>query len=124
MNSKGFTLTELLASIAILGLISSIVAFSYTKIMKENKVKQCKQKIMYIEKQAINYVSDSHIMHVSNEMNPSFEEIIISMTNEGYLTEEDIINPLTDKAFKLGNLKLTKSNGLIDVKYVGDECNE
>lgn len=138
MNKKGFTLTELLASITILAVISAIAAFSYSKVMKDNKIKQCEQKVLYIEKQAIKYASDNPKIFRDNENTPSIEKLIC----EGYLVvnstkvaelscvnsekviiddEEDVINPLTENLFQ-GYVNITKTNGLIDASYIGDKC--
>lgn len=138
MNNKGFTLTELLASITILAVISAIAAFSYLKVMKDNEIKQCEQKVLYIEKQAIKYASDNPRIFRDNENNPSIEKLIC----EGYLIinsdkvagvscvnsekmiiedEEDVVNPLTNNLFT-GYVKITKTNGLLDTTYEGDKC--
>lgn len=138
MNKQGFTLVELLASISILAIITVIATFSYTKVMNENKIKQCEQKVLYIKKQAIKYASDNPQIFRTNENNPTIEKLIC----EGYLVvddakssnincphtekmiidnEDDITNPLTNNLFR-GNVKITKSNGLIDVTYEGDKC--
>lgn len=120
MNNKGFTLTELLASIAILAVISTIAAFSYTKVMKDNKIKQCEQKILFIEKQAVKYASDNAYLHDGDK-----SVTIATLKSDGYLINDDdtddTINPLTENEFS-GEVNLTKENGLISAEYVGDKC--
>lgn len=56
---KGFTLVELLAVIAVLGIISSIAVVSYSKVIKDNKVRECKRKVAYIEQKAIEYANEN-----------------------------------------------------------------
>lgn len=130
MNKKGFTLVELLATITILAVISTIAAFSYTRILKDNKVKQCEQKILYIEKQALKFVSENpeFLRNDNNIKIPIDLAIDTYLEPKGYLLNDlenlkdsDIINPLTDKKFKKGILNITKKNGLISVKYIKDE---
>lgn len=133
MNKKGFTLTELLASITILALISTIAGFTYTKIMKDNKIKQCEQKILYIEKQAIKFVADNpEFLRNDNDIKISIGIAIDNyLIPNGYLLndsenpeESDIINPLTNKKFSEGKLNITKNNGLINAKYLKGENGE
>lgn len=123
MNKNGFTLVELLAVIAILAIISTIAGFSYTKVMKDNKIKQCEQKILYIEKQAIKYASENPDVFFRNRPSVTIDKLIKS----GYLIsgseDDDTINPLT-KAIFSGNVVLTKTNGLISAEYGGEDCNE
>ena len=121
MSNNGFTLTELLAVIAILAVISTIAGFSYTKVMKDNKIKQCEQKVLYIEKQAIKYASDDATVLHDGDNSVTIEELI----NQGYLINDekdnDTINPLTNNEFS-GEVNLTKDNGLINANYIGDKC--
>lgn len=123
MNKKGFTLTELLASITILALISTIAGFTYTKIMKDNKIEQCNQKVLFIEKQAIKYASDDQDRIpslrngvVDNDDNVSISELVQS----GYLfdggDEDDILNPINNTKFS-GKVNLKKEKGLITAEY-------
>lgn len=127
MNNRGFTLTELLAVIAILAVISTIAGFSYTKIMKDNRIKQCEQKVLFIEKQAIKYASDDQDRIpslrngvVDNDDNVSINELVKS----GYLfdggDEDDILNPINNIKF-IGKVNLKKEKGLITAEY-GVDC--
>lgn len=124
MNKQGFTLTELLAVVVIIGLISGIAGFSYTKIMNDQKIKECEQKIEFIEKQAIKYANDNpSLLHTSN----SYPVTIDDLKTNGYLIydsetgEDDSKNPITGVQFS-GKVDLKKENGLITSKYVGDSC--
>lgn len=130
MNKQGFTLTELLAVVVIIGLISGIAGFSYTKIMNDQKIKECEQKIEFIEKQAIKYANDNpSLLHTSN----SYSVTIDALKTNGYLIvdaetgEDDVKNPVKGTNFSK-SVKLTKNNGLITAKYgtetdgVNDDC--
>lgn len=124
MNKNGFTLTELLAVVVIIGLISGIAGFSYTKIMNDQKIKECEQKIEFIEKQAIKYAEDNpNLLHTSNNSSVTIailksNEYLISDSETG---EDDSKNPITGVQFS-GKVDLKKENGLITSKYVGDSC--
>ena len=59
MNRKGFTLIELIATIVLLGIISSISFVSITKVLKQNKIDNCHTLINNIKSAAKEYVSDN-----------------------------------------------------------------
>lgn len=130
MSNNGFTLTELLAVIAILAVISTIAGFSYTKVMKDNKIKQCEQKVLYIEKQAIKYAYENPDSddYSKNMLFDSFNEDTVSidtLVEAGYLIDDendnDIINPITGQKFT-GFVDLKLNNGLISAEYDGGHC--
>lgn len=135
MNNKGFTLTELLAVIVLIAIISTIAGFSYNKIIKDNKIKQCEQKILYIEKQAVKYVTENpSLLHDISEMTLNVNKLVCN----GYLeaknsgdwwcagigesitpTENDEgINPIDGKKFDK-DITITKTNGLVRAEYGG-----
>lgn len=96
MNNKGFTLIEVMATIAILGVIAIISFVSVTAIVKSNKTDQCNNIIESIKMASIEYVSD-------NRYNSSFTGQVSNnnVTISGgtllagrYLNKE-IINPFT-----------------------------
>ena len=137
MNKNGFTLTELLAVVVIIGLISGIAGFSYTKIMNDQKIKECEQKIEFIEKQAIKYANDYPIMHRGNKtLNYSKEKWSTYGTGstdedtfvKEYLTCDtstqkddcDYFNPAKGDYFK-GYIELKRNDELITAKYVAEE---
>lgn len=111
MNKKGFTLVEVLSVIVIISLIAGIGAFSYSKVLEDSKIRECKQKILFIEKQAIKYVSDNNADIVT----------LNDLVENGYLEEDDLINPKTKTNFN-GTISATKTNGLIDTTYNGESC--
>ena len=134
MDKNGFTLVELLASIVILALITTIATISYTSIIKENKIKQCEEKKLFIEKQAIKYASENNLLH----NNSSSDLYISNLVCNGYLEtknndwscensdsviiseDDDVTNPITGKNFS-GKITLKKENGLITAEY-GVKC--
>ena len=58
MNKKGFTLVELLAVIVILTILSTIAVRGYMRITDRLPEKQLKEKIVTIEKAAMDYGQD------------------------------------------------------------------
>lgn len=121
MNNRGFTLTELLAVIAILAVISTIAGFSYTKIMKDNRIKQCEQKVLYIEKQAIKYASDDEYFQIYDNYSVDIDELV----KYNYLIKDadnnDALNPLTGEDFN-GKVHVYFDNDLMNAEYDGDKC--
>lgn len=123
---KGFTLVELLAVIAVLGIISSIAVVSYSKVIKDNKVRECKRKVAYIEQKAIEYANENNLLVNKEvytiEINTDEENKDKSFFNYKELTEEDFQNPISESLFS-GEIKITQNSiGLTDAKVVGVVC--
>ncbi len=59
MNKKGFTLVELLAVIVILGLVTTIAAYSIFNVWGKSKEGLLKDRIQSIENAAITYYSEN-----------------------------------------------------------------
>lgn len=123
---KGFTLVELLAVIAVLGIISSIAVVSYSKVIKDNKVRECKRKVAYIEQKAIEYANENNLLVNKEvytiEINTDEENKDKSFFNYKELTEEDFQNPINESLFS-GEIKITQNSiGLTDAKVVGVVC--
>ena len=96
MNNKGFTLIELIATIALLAIIATISFVAITNIIKQGKVDNCKTLVNNIKTATSEYVSD-------NRYKPVFVNAISSdkitidgsiLTSNNYLNGE-IINPFT-----------------------------
>lgn len=62
MNKKGFTLVELIGVILILGIVVTLVSFSITSIISENKKKSLKLTTDEYIKLADNYAVENGIM--------------------------------------------------------------
>lgn len=58
-NEKGFTLTELLVAVIILGIISSIVIVSVVKVMNKSHIEYAKKQNELLTEVAQNYFSDN-----------------------------------------------------------------
>lgn len=133
---KGFTLVELLAVIAVLGIISSIAVVSYSKVIKDNKVRECKRKVAYIEQKAIEYANETLLLDNSSLSNDEgyYTAIFIGMSqghdvaekvtggfckflnldwqydgeHENTCVSEDFVNPIdkNDFSFRINITKL------------------
>lgn len=123
---KGFTLVELLAVIAVLGIISSIAVVSYSKVIKDNKIRECKRKVAYIEQKAIEYANENNLLVNEEvytiEINTEEENKDKSFFNYKELTDEDFQNPISESLFS-GKIKIIQSSiGLTDAEVVGVNC--
>ena len=91
MKKNGFTLVELLATIIILAIISTIAFVSYRSIQNQMKETSLKNKTSYIENAAANYASETGNMVTNVQI----------LVDEGYIEPDDnngvVKNPVTDE---------------------------
>lgn len=120
MKKKGFTLVELLATIAILAVLISLSLVVYNRV-KENVLNQeLENTVSYIETQAKNYANDTNITVIS------VEDLILA----GYVEpddETDIYNPVTNESLNCYIVKSTYEDGkftsvleLSEENYIGE----
>ena len=88
MNDKGFTLIELIATIALLAVVVSISFVSINAVIKSNKKEQCENLKSSIEAATKEYVSDNRYKSDFN-----LDGLNASMLN-GYLSMP-IVDPYT-----------------------------
>ena len=93
LNNKGFTLVELLATIVILGIISTIAVVSIDKMLDHSKEVECDSILQSITNAAKEYVSDYRYTFEDLE-NP--EITVAELTQLGYLTKT-MKNPFNNK---------------------------
>ena len=104
MKKKGFTLVELLATIAILAVLISLSIVVYNRVKENVLNKELENTISYIEAQARNYANDTNITVIS------VEDLIL----EGYIEpddETDIYNPVTNESLNCYIVKSTYEDG-------------
>lgn len=119
MNNKGFTLIELIATIALLGIIAMISFVSINAVIKSNKTEQCKNLISSIETATKEYVSDNRYGDLDNNFTAS--------NLVGYLSMP-IKNPYTNEEIKASSINIyIELNSDYTVKTVsvnGINCDE
>lgn len=119
MNNKGFTLIELIATIALLGIIAMISFVSINAVIKSNKTEQCKNLISSIETATKEYVSDNRYGDLDN----SFEASKL----DGYLSMP-IKNPYTNEVIDANriiiSIELNSDNTVKTVSVNGINCDE
>jgi len=120
---KGFTLSELIITIGLLGVVMMIAIGSYTYINKGIKEKLLEEKYDTIEASAEIYGGDNPDEFTTTNNN----QISISVAyllQEKYLepdegTENDIINPVTNESMAILDVCITKTNKIYVAK-IGD----
>ena len=111
MNSKGFTLIELIVTIALLSIIAMISFVSVNAVIKSNKIDQCNNLISSIEAATKEFVSDRRYdsEFIDGSVDSSKMEAYITGTelvSENYLTSP-IINPITKKEIPPSSISIT-----------------
>ena len=120
MNNKGFTLIELIATIALLGIIAAISFVSISKVLEQSKVNDCNSLVSSIKSATSEYVSDNRynrnfVNSVSNNKVNIQADIL---TNGNYLSSP-IINPYTKEEIAPSSINVSiELNNNYTVKQV------
>lgn len=102
MNNKGFTLIELIATIALLSIIAVISFVSISGVIKKSKVNDCENLVMNIKSAVKEYVSDNRYNLTSNNILEITGDTLI---NNKYLTGP-IVNPFSNSNFDPGDIRM------------------
>ena len=89
MNRKGFTLIELIVTIALLAVVSIISFVSITGIINDSKEKDCNNLVKSIKSATKDYISD-------NRYNDDFLSLFKRITDDTYYMSANI---LTDENY-------------------------
>ena len=120
LNYKGFTLVELLAVIAIMGMLAVIMVPTISGVIEENKENSKKNLENSIKSSARAYISDNRYeIRLDNQScnNNITKREIVSINNE-IITESKItVKLLVDKGYLKTNKSIDKGNSYIKVKY-------
>ena len=95
MNKKGFTLVEVIVSLALLSLIGVAVGISLNKIFKNQEVKNYDEYVEKIKSSAILYANNT--VDIMNELNSNYSYKILKigdLVNKGYINK-NLKNPET-----------------------------
>lgn len=114
---KGFTLIEVLAVIALMGIIMLIVVPSVTKVMQNSKQKLNESQEKIIIESAKMAVAESASFIYKND---NYSSIFISdLIDNGYLTDTEIKNLVTDKDLvECAYVKMTENGNNFDYEFV------
>ncbi len=105
MNRRGFTLIELIATIALLGIIATISFVSITNILKEGKVKNCNTLVNNIKMATSEYVSDNRYnSSFINAINDNQINIDASTLMAGRYLKGDIVNPFNNEVISASSI--------------------
>jgi len=93
MHNKGFTLTELICIIALLGLIALIAVPSVNTMINDSKEKAYKEQIRTIEESARTYMAKNSL-ELPDQVEGENKCLSVSkLKKSGLLSDEDIKNP-------------------------------
>jgi len=102
MNKKGFTLIELIVTIALLAIIMVISFVSITGMINKNNENQCADLEVSLKNATKSYISDNRYNNDVNLTNIKASVLL----NAGYLTKE-IINPYTNEIIQPDSIEIT-----------------
>ena len=123
-NKKGFTLVELLAVVAILGIVSVIAIGAYNGISNRSKQKAYDSKVSQIETSAAKWARENNIDRTTSI---SVNKLVV----EGYLTADEatenglsiIKNPKTNENMICKMIEISYKNGEIQTKFIDSKDN-
>lgn len=129
---KGFTLVEILAVIAILGIITMIITPAIGGIIQTSKEKAYDKQIETIVNAAKSYMTENSVNLPA--VNKEYTTTVCELEKEGYLKVDNIVNPIyqegsteEDKKCKYlyGNITVTNEAGKFKYQYTdADNCND
>lgn len=102
MNNKGFTLIELIVTIALLAIISTISFVSITNVIEENKNKTCESIETSLKTATLDYISDNRYNLESQTFSITAQDLL----TEHYLTG-NIKNPYNNSNLNLNDIHIT-----------------
>ena len=111
MKKHGFTLVELMAVIAVLGVVAAITIPKITDTLEKSKQRAYNNQINSLMSIAKRWAA-SNPDKLSEETKLQFSILF----DEGYIKQKDIINPMTDENLK-GCIKITYDEEYSQYKY-------
>ena len=100
MNKKGFTLVEVIVSLALLSLIGVAVGISLNKIFKSQEVKNYDEYVEKVKSSALLYANNT--VEIINELNSNSSYKVVKikeLIDNGYINK-NLTNPLTKEKIK------------------------
>ena len=102
MNKKGFTIIELIATIALLSIIAAISFISISSVLEQNKVNNCESLKMNITSASKEYISDNRYTYTDKN---DKEVTLFRLVNNKYLTKT-IVDPFSNKDIDTNKIKI------------------
>ena len=124
MNKKGFTLIEVIMVIAIIAVLSIILAPNVMVFINKNNKKSCEKVISNIESATKMYVNQNKY-ELNFSCNTSKEITLKTLVDAGYLTK-NITNPINKEEISLDNtvsVTYNCDNKIFTYKVNGINCN-
>lgn len=126
MSNKGFTLIELIVTIALLAIILVISFVSITGVINKSKVNDCKALVSNIKNAVKEYVSDNRYSFASNT---NFSLLGDALVNDNYLIGT-IVNPFDNSEIAPSNISIkvelkddyTVKNIIIEAPAILNDC--
>ena len=103
---KGFTLIELLAVIAVLALIASVVFPAINSAIQSSREKAYNDQVAIIEKASKEWALENTTLLPELNSNDSYELPLSTLVSEGYISEDEVIDPRTKETM----------NGSVDIE--------
>ena len=94
MKSRGFTLTELMATIVIIGVILGLTTGAYITVSRSIKQNNYNTKLNYIKSRATEYASDNNITPTTINVSRLIVEGYLTKDSRSDRENESITNPL------------------------------
>ena len=121
MKEKGFTLTELIAVIVIMGIIALIASPIITDIIKNSRAKTYQQQIKEVLRSAERWsMANNNLLPVEDQA--VFYLSIPSLKDDGFLKKQDIKNPATGEDLN-GCVLITYQEDSLQYDFAYEEVN-
>ena len=105
MNRKGFTLIELIVTIALLAVVSIISFVSITGIINDSKEKDCNNLVKSIKSATKDYISDNRYTDELYMPDGSIKTVFNTSNISKYLNG-DLVNPYDNKTDISNDIKI------------------
>ena len=115
---KGFTLVELLAVIAILGIIMVVVTPVVADLITSSKQKASEEQIKFIENAAMNW-STTHSNDIDTD--PYYVSVDRLIT-DGFIDQDELVDPKTKQKMS-GCVKIEYDSNYNNYDFKYGECN-
>lgn len=125
-KKKGFTLTELLVTVVLLGVVATIIIFNVTNLSKNTKKGDYEKFVTKIKSAASLYADMNSEVFQDLYQNKAFIYITINDLIVSGKLDEDTINPYTNKNVgrdEIVKASLDTTNGALTFEYPLDEDN-